>query len=331
MDKNFPRLLAMLQLIPTARKTTADEVRRNLANLGYEVDIRTVQRDLKALSEHYGIECDDGKPLGWRWCAGAVSPVLGQMGTSEAIAFDLLERECKPLMPPLVLEAMQPLFTKAKAQLIQASHTKAANWSKKVAIRPQGPPLLPAKPMRMVFEAVSQALFSDLQITAQYRSAQKSKARTVTLNPLGLVQTGLVTYLVATFVGFGDPRLLAVHRLQSVTVLDTASDKPAGFDLDTYLGADKLNFGSGKEIEVQLRMTNGAAHHLQDTPLSKDQVIAPDQGSTTHQIVTAKVGDTLRLRWWILGFGNQVEVLAPEELQTVINVRRQPINVSAKW
>jgi predicted DNA-binding transcriptional regulator YafY len=199
MDKNFPRLLAMLQLIPSARKTTAEEVRRNLSNLGHEVDIRTVQRDLKALSAHYGIECDDGKPLGWRWSAGAVSPVIGQMGTSEAIAFDLLERECKPLMPPLVLETMQPWFTKARAQLTQASHTKAANWSKKVAIRPQNSPLLPAKPTRMVLEAVAQALFSDQQITAQYRSAQKTKARTVTLNPLGLVQTGLVTYLVATF------------------------------------------------------------------------------------------------------------------------------------
>ena len=194
-----------------------------------------------------------------------------------------------------------------------------------MATRPQSPPLLPAKPTRMVLEAVSQALFSDQQITAQYRSAQKPKARTVTLNPLGLVQTGLVTNLVATYAGFTDPRLLALHRLQSVTVQDKASDKPAGFDLETYLGADKLNFSNGKKIEVQLRMTNGAAHHLHDTPLSKNQAIAPDKDSTTHQIVTATVGDSLRLRWWILGFGNQVKVLAPESLQVKVNAYRQPI------
>jgi predicted DNA-binding transcriptional regulator YafY len=107
-----------------------------------------------------------------------------------------------------------------------------------------------------------------------------------------------------------------------VTIQDAASDKPAGFDLETYLGADKLNFGSGKAIEVRLRMTNGAAHHLQDTPLSKNQVIAPDENMSTHQIVTATVGDSLRLQWWILGFGNQVEVLAPESLQIAVNARK---------
>jgi predicted DNA-binding transcriptional regulator YafY len=315
MDKNFPRLLATLQLIPAYRKITAHEVQYNLSSLGHTVDIRTVQRDLKALSEYYDIESDDAKPLGWRWKTGTASPVIAQMGTTEAIAFDLLERQCKALMPPLVTEAMKPWFARARTTLKQSSHTKAAHWPDKVATRTQNPPLLPATPSRAVLEAVSQALFADQKITGQYRSAQQAKSRTVTLNPLGLVQTGLATYLVATFQGFTDPRLLALHRLQKVSIKDQHVEKPTGFNLEAYLGTDKLNFGSGKSIELTLRMTTAASLHLQDTPLSNSQVIKPEHNNT-HQIVTATVSDSPRLLWWILGFGNQVEVLAPESLRT---------------
>ena len=31
--------------------------------------------------------------------------------------------------------------------------------------------------------------------------------------------------------------------------------------------------------------------------------------------VTARVRDTMQLRWWLLGFGEQVEVIGPETLR----------------
>jgi hypothetical protein len=46
--------------------------------------------------------------------------------------------------------------------------------------------------------------------------------------------------------------------------------------------------------------------------LSTDQIITPLADS---QWVRATVADTDQLRWWLLGFGNQVEVLEPVELR----------------
>ncbi len=54
------------------------------------------------------------------------------------------------------------------------------------------------------------------------------------------------------------------------------------------------------------------AVHLQERPLHTSQVI-----STYHDeiLLSANVQDTNELRWWLLGFGDQVEILEPMELR----------------
>ena len=68
MDKNFPRLLDTLSLVPRRRKASTAEIHQQLAALGHEVSRRTVQRDLEALALEYGFDRDDrDRALGWSW------------------------------------------------------------------------------------------------------------------------------------------------------------------------------------------------------------------------------------------------------------------------
>ena len=319
MDKNFARLLDTLRIVPVDRKLSTVDIHTRLTSIGHDVTVRTVQRDLLALSTSYDLICDDReKPFGWSWAAGAVRPVVAEMDVAQALAFNLLHREFRDLMPPPVIDALQPWFDMSQSKLTQESHTKASRWAKKIAFRPQGAPLLAAKVARATVELVSNALFTERQMTAEYRSAQAPGYRKVRLHPLGLVRTGLVTYVVATFSDFADPRLLALHRLRNVQLLEDACIAPPGFNLDSYLGQDRLNFGNGKQIQLQLQMTTGAAAHLHDTPLSKDQSIEVLESEPKKVLVKATVGDSPRLVWWLLGFGKQVEVLAPESLQITV-------------
>jgi predicted DNA-binding transcriptional regulator YafY len=65
MDKNFSRLVDTLHLVPSGRKATTPEIHRRLQALGYPVSRRTVERDLEALANQYGIACDArSKPFG---------------------------------------------------------------------------------------------------------------------------------------------------------------------------------------------------------------------------------------------------------------------------
>ena len=307
MDKNFPRLLDTLRLIPRSRKASTAEIHRQLTALGHAVTRRTVQRDLEALSLEYGFECDDrDKTYGWRWAGKVPNPLVPEIDFPQALALLMLERELGPLVPQAAREALSPWLAQARGKVVAKGHAKASRWLKKVVLQPLGPPLLPAKVQQAVQDAVIEALFAEVQIAAEYRGAQSNSFGKVRLHPLGLIHTGLVTYLAARYDGYDDVRLLAMHRLRRVKVIDAAADTPVGFDLAQYVRDGGLNFGDGPTVKLRLRMTHEAAMHLRDTPLSRDQTIMLSPRKPGDVIVTATVQDSPRLEWWIRGFGKQV-------------------------
>jgi predicted DNA-binding transcriptional regulator YafY len=228
---------------------------------------------------------------------------------AQALALALMQRECAASIPPAAREALQPWFDAANQCLREASHTAAGKWADKVAVGNLGPPLLPAKVSQAVMDGVSEALFLERQIQAEYKPKHKDKFGKVHLHPLGLIRTGLITYLVAVYDGYDDPRLLPVHRLRRVQILSGDVITPAGFKLKNYLQSGTLNFGNGNIIKLKCRMLADLAEHLSETPLSGDQVIATDgEGYVT---ITATVADSPRLEWWLRGFGAGVEVISP--------------------
>ena len=137
-----------------------------------------------------------------------------------------------------------------------------------------------------------------------------------TLHPLAIVQRGPVTYLVCTIFKYQDIHLFALHRFQSVEILDAPVARPKGFDLDGYIASGAFGFGDGKLIKLEVVFAADSAEHLYETPISRDQVIKPLDANRTK--VTATVPDTSQLRWWLLGFGGEVEVLKPSSLRREI-------------
>ena len=69
-------------------------------------------------------------------------------------------------------------------------------------------------------------------------------------------------------------------------------------------------------IRLRARFANEAAAHLRESRLAEDQVIMSDKDGWV--LVEATVADTPQLRWWLLGFGAQVEVLEPVILRKEI-------------
>ena len=72
--------LELLRRIPRNSKVSASELHAQLAELGLGRDIRTIQRQMEMLSEHFDIERDDrNKPYGYKWkerAAGLALPML---------------------------------------------------------------------------------------------------------------------------------------------------------------------------------------------------------------------------------------------------------------
>jgi predicted DNA-binding transcriptional regulator YafY len=82
-----------------------------------------------------------------------------------------------------------------------------------------------------------------------------------------------------------------------------------------------------RPIELVIRVESYAAEHLLESPLAPNQTVRPlDDG---RQELTASVVDTKHLRWWLTGFGAQLEVIAPLALR--IAMRDQAEDLAAVY
>lgn len=315
------RQIEMLRILPRTGKTTSQQLHRQLAELGYSTTERTVQRDLQMLAAAIPIECDDqSKPHGWRWSPAAVVWTLPGLSLTEALAFQLLEKFSADLLPASIAKQLQAHFRTARIQASrEVGTTVVRNWLKKVrSVQPSQPLLRPAV-ADAVLQAVQESLMQDRCLRIRYRDI---KAEHRLVHPLGLVQHGQAFYLVVNYDGYEDVRLIAVHRILEAKVADEPAITPAGFDLDRYIDEGGLGFGEvGETVQLVLHMFNNAGSHLKETGLSKDQVVT-DVAPGEHRI-EATVQLTRRLRWWLLAFGSDVEVLGPPALRDEIESQLQ--------
>jgi predicted DNA-binding transcriptional regulator YafY len=168
-------------------------------------------------------------------------------------------------------------------------------------------PLIPPVIDPKVLETVQDALLADLQVDVEYTSRDR-KSKQLRLHPLAMVCRGPVTYLVATAKEYEEVRIFAVHRISEATRTNESVKRPANFDLDEYIQADGFQFGNGKILHLSAWIHQDLANILEETPLSKDQkIVAEDEWLK----LTATVTDSWQLSWWIMSWGDSIEVIAP--------------------
>jgi predicted DNA-binding transcriptional regulator YafY len=308
----------MLRLVPRQpRKIAAREIHNLLANIGLPTTKRTIERDLIALSASFQLVVDDrNKPYGWSWSRDAPSLDLPRLTLDEGLAFHLVEQFLKPLLPAQVAERLQPYFRNARQVLDSVSGPGHAKWAEKVRVVPPGQPLLVPKMAAGVFEAVSTALMHARQLDLRHQPRGEKTPRELRIHPLGLVQRGAILYLVCTVFDYSDVRLLAMHRIKSATESDTAANIPKQFDLDAHIAGGAFGFTDeiGRKIRLTAIFRERAGNHLYETPLAADQRLTEIEPGTLR--LAATVPDTAQLRWWLLGFGDRVEVLRPKSLRS---------------
>ena len=306
----------LLRLLPRyPHKITSGDLQRRLADDGYKTTKRSVERDLQALSVAFPIEADEReKPYGWSWKKSA--PVLDVPGLTvpQALTFALVQRFLAPLLPASLLGEIGPYFKTAERQLAALPKGRGIpSWVDKIRVVQPAQTLLPPKISLDAQRAVYEALLHNRQLKIVYHKRGATEPVEYTVHPLGLVQRGPVFYLVCTLFHYEDVLLLAVHRVLSAMVLDDAASYPKGFELDRYIASGAMDFGNGEKIRLETLFTAGAATHLDETPLSRDQTIKPAKAGWVK--VTATVNDTSQLGWWLSAFGDQVEVLKPAHLR----------------
>jgi len=304
----------ILSLLPRApEKRSTAQLQDRLAAAGKSITLRSLQRRLITLSERHAISCDErGKPYGWFVPANALAG-LGELSVQEAVALKLSEGFLKTAMPPDLLSDLKPYFSQADVKLKDQSLYRA--WLERFRFIAPNQPLEQPEIPRNIQARVYEGVLKGLVLNLSYRKRGAKVAKTYDIEPLAIVNRGNVTYLVALFprAEADDVSLIALHRVNAATVTDMPIRVGHGFKLDDYIAAGNIGFMPTDEQTVRLRFFKGAGDHLEVTRLLQSQKIRRIDGETLE--LTARLAVTEQLKWWLLGFGASVEVLAPAKLR----------------
>jgi len=294
----------LLKRIPKSYQVTATELHQQLQHIGIERDIRSIQRNLEMLCEHFDIVRDERtKPYGYSWKKNSNGLSLPHLASHESLLLSLAEDYLSSLLPANVLASMQGFFNEARYNLHPTgSHNKEREWLKKVRVVSETQPLLPPQINTDVFKNVSEALFNDRFINLEYKNA-KQEQKSAMVMPLGLAQQGARLYLVCRFDGYDNERSLAIHRIQKAVVSTFSFERPKEFQLSQYDADGRFGFGDGEKCHLQFSIDKSAGFHLLETPLSQDQEVETHEG---HFIISATLVQSKQLDSWLNGFGDKV-------------------------
>lgn len=296
--------LELLRRIPRNSKVSAPELHKQLSTTGVARDLRTIQRQLEMLSEHFEIERDErNKPYGYRWKERAKGLALPMLSEQESLLLTLAEKQLGSLLPASVMKSMDGFFVQARTNIGQGAHAQLEReWLSKIRVVSETQPLLPPKIAPGVLEEVSNALYANLWLNLDYKNASGKRA-SVEVMPLGLAQQGPRMYLVCRFQGYDNERSLALHRILSAKATTNAFIRPKEFDLQKYDDDGRFGFGEGQRIRLTFLIDKSAGKHLSESPLSADQQMKDVDGKYE---ISATVVETAQLEWWLQGFGDQV-------------------------
>lgn len=311
----------ILALLERGRWLGTMHLSQQLQLAGFDVSLRTIQRDLNHLSERFPIEKNHANPQGWRWRSDAPMQSFPHINLSQAVALSMVEANLSQLLPPAILGELSPWFALA-SQHLKDSNT-ATSWLDKVRITPATQPLIAPQIDLNCKDNIYHALLYEQQITALYTSRQHSKPSEYQLNPLAIIQRGVILYLLATRTE--DPahivRTFALHRFSEVSVLDDPVIIPDGFDLNVHLDAGAMGFShhlfkdlpnQGKDTAIVLTLHPDAAKNLLESKLSNDQQWCEQDDGYIQ--IHATVNLTAQLVWWLRGFGKQLQAVEPDIL-----------------
>tara|TARA_B100000242_G_scaffold294119_1_gene274927 strand:- start:9086 stop:10096 length:1011 start_codon:yes stop_codon:yes gene_type:complete len=308
------RGFSILSIVSRAPKSSRDIYYR-LFEEGFNVSIRTVERDLKRLPDMFPflIEVDDrSKPFTYRQPLNARK--YSAMNPTEAICLNLAFSFLNPILPKRILDPINPYLKEADSVLNEQHSKKYKNWKDKVMTINEGLQLETAKVNQNVINSIHEALWEEKVIIAKYRSRTKTKADIYKIHPAGLVYRGRIIYLICSFDDSHRKIIyLPLQRFKSVEVLSEETSAHQGKKVE-HLVKDLLGFKMHeKKIKLKLKFSKMAGGHLFETPLSKKQKISETQDG--FLLVEDLLTDNMELRYWIRAFGDEVEVIKPNSLR----------------
>ncbi len=304
------RLLGTILLLQSYRVVTAEQVAAH-----FEISVRTVYRDLSALSE-IGVPIAAEAGVGYSLLKGYHLPPV-MFSEAEASALFVGGEMAKAFTDSSLSESIDAALLKIRAVLPPEQRDQAERIVRHTAVIP--PPRSPNQIDRKILLPIQRAVALRRVLQMVYQAKEQGQATPREVEPLGVVYYGNAWYLIAWCRLRADFRHFRLDRIQQLTFCQATFEPRPGFSLRSHL---EESVRKEQTVPARVRFSREAAER------ARNECFA---GLVEERPVGRRVKMdflTFSLEWlarWVLSFGCEAEVLEPEELRKLVQAEAEPL------
>lgn len=177
-------------------------------------------------------------------------------------------------------------------------------------------PQAPVSKLDTIFAELQKAVVNRKKIELSYHSLFENQVIELVLCPYHLMYNRRAWYVLGFSCLHKCIRTFKLNRIREIQLLDKCFIGGENFDLDDYLGRAWSMIPEGRLYNIKLKFSKKVAHNVAEVRWHSTQKV--DYQNDGSAIVEFRVDGLGEITWWILGYGDQVQVLAPKALQSRI-------------
>ncbi len=312
-----PRLQRVLRLVNLLQSGKAYNTARLAKACG--VSRRTIFRDLELLRESGFEVLYDPEQGCYRLPDAQLLPPtnfsLQEVLALLALCYELGDQHGLPLM-----HAAQTAALKLESALPERLRREVANMAQAVHIRLDATNPLPQQ--QDVFQQLLTALSKRRAVRIQYDSVADHRVISTRLHPYRVFFSRRSWYCVGRSSLHRAVRTFNLGRIRRLELLEDRYQIPSGFSLRRYFrNAWHMIPEPGPDAQVHLRFKPLVARNVAEVRWHPTQRCHFNEDGSLEFWV--QVSGLWEISWWVMGYGDQVEVLHPPELRQMVLKRAE--------
>lgn len=311
------RLLRLITLLQSGADLTAEALAREVG-----VSRRTLFRDLKIL-EQAGIPYQHRTGRGYAIVPSFFLPPVN-LKVTEALGLMLMAKGTsaytnQPLTTPAA-EAVRKLIAMLPEPIRRVCH----EMSRRVTMRA---PVSPRANGSDCYPHLQQAIDEQRAVRLEYDSIFDGEPITTVFQPYHLHFDVRSWYVIGHSAKHKQVRTFKLARVKSIALLGQRFSLKKPFDIDAYLGQAWRLIPEGRVYNIELEFAPKVARNVAEVHWHHTQ---------THRLLDDgrcrmcfQIDGLEEIHWWVLGYGDQVKVIKPRKLRTMIVERyKQALEVN---
>ncbi|MCF7956039.1 MAG: WYL domain-containing protein [Phycisphaerae bacterium] len=171
-------------------------------------------------------------------------------------------------------------------------------------------------PAEKIFWVLQRAVGRKFRVKIVYHSLYDGGDIETVLDPYHMAFKSRGWYVIGKSSIHDEIRTFKINRIKEITVMDKCYIASDDFDVEEHFGNAWSMIKQGDICDVKLRFSRMVARNVAEVLWHKSQKTRfNDDGSLDAEFRVDGIGE---ISWWILGYGDQVEVIAPKELRKKI-------------